>query len=538
MIKNITLLLILFTVCAKAQLTLLPILYSPPVAPPFNFDINNVRMRGLNLGNYNVSSDPWSRDQTNWATQYPNWLTPQIQLAATNGGNVVKLIFDYGYANSSPQNLTNQMNNMKQLLTDCRDRGLWVVVCLGGSQTFQGATSNQIVNIAQLECAVCEPFPNVLYIDTMLEANLGGTASYGTNEVGALISACRPFTTKRLTSSTYNASNQLIENYYSCGASNLTDIHQYAGGFKTVADIAALRAFGISCPIAFGEYGSPNISGPTVNYYETQYPLWVSVQITNCIGMSYWDGANAVNQTNPADWWGLTDSNLVVYPYRISDFKKVPNTTNPFVAPTMLYTFAENRTTSTSSTIKNAADYTVFQMGEQGSGGIFTTNDKGEGALDLHGTTDWYAIQATPATISLPLTISGYINPQSLGFMTVVGSFSNGGVEFRLQDDGTLGLLQENQVLLATSVGLIPTNKWTYVRADLTSAVNGVATFYTNGVIAGVTTGVNASFTTSAQTIGNEPASSITEYFDGKLSNIYIKFGAPLPPVGQETNNY
>jgi len=500
--------------------------------PQFTQNVASAHLRGVNIGNYLVTSnpEPWENIQTNWAFLWPNWIKPQIDLCYTNGGNAIRLIGDYGAVTSGHITRSQYLANWGQLLDYCAQRQMWVVTCYGDSGHLQGASSNAVVAEALANTTFFNGYTNVFYNDILQEVNNtnGGNTTYPVSASytfpSNLIFQCKSVSTKRVVTSYSTPFVSVITNFQNNLKGDIIDLHQYVfnGGFQLDAQMQQLRGIYPNTNFCVGEFGSPQSGGTNTIYHDYAQTVYNTTLRSYQLGALQWDGANAADQTSTSDQWGLMDSNLVVYPYKVVNWKIFPSNTNTPPIPDAVYAYYDTINSVINSTFPPVN--IVLNSTTYGTGPLPFTH-----SLVFNGTSS-YAIP--PQTLGQVCSGATWVNLIANGANhTIFGAQFDGGVSIRVKSDGSINLLKQNQVDVGSSpAGVVPFGTWTFI--GFTYDSSGTMTFYTNGVSCGVAgTNPNLVTMTPSQIYLGLDFAAVIEYLKGSLAYTVIWQSVAITPA-------
>lgn len=139
-------------------------------------------------------------------------------------------------------------------------------------------------------------------------------------------------------------------------------------------------------------------------------------------------------------------------------------------------------------------------------------------ALQFNGSNQYISLGRN--VIGQTLTWSAWVYVSSLSADRAILGGSNGGPEFRIDKSGNLQFLDQNTAVIATSVGMVPVNKWTHV--VLTYDSSGNYRFYIDGSAAGSGTNLHSYTTTSPLDIGTSYSSVPVDWFKGSIQEVRI----------------
>jgi hypothetical protein len=155
------------------------------------------------------------------------------------------------------------------------------------------------------------------------------------------------------------------------------------------------------------------------------------------------------------------------------------------------------------------------------------THPGGHGSVLFDGSAG-YCLTSTPIPLwnVPPIAASAWINLRFMTYATIIGSNGPGGLQFRVNGDGSLDSLSQDVADIGPSAtGVVPADTWT--RVTLTYDSSGTYSYFANGQPVGSGT-VLRSLAANAVTIGVNFDGVSFELFPGLIDDVRILHGNPI----------
>lgn len=153
------------------------------------------RVHGVNLvpraDQTDASPDAWTRFWTDFPSRWDDWIKPQIDDAAAEGWNAVRIIGTVRAVERDGLALNDYLAYQEQVAKYCRSKGMWYYACGGSQNDYQvGVDPSWWATVVGPLCKALYGVGNVWGIDLIQEvAGLSGTpavaATYFTTAVAA-----------------------------------------------------------------------------------------------------------------------------------------------------------------------------------------------------------------------------------------------------------------------------------------------------------------------------------------------------------------